>query len=64
MTDARSGARFPQETKPGRLVTKIFFADDFESYRASQIDVERFVSDTHRTATQFDGWPSLSVTSS
>jgi hypothetical protein len=36
-----------------RLVTKIFFADDFESHRATQIDVKRLVGDTHRTTTQF-----------
>ena len=54
MTHARSGTRFPQETKPRRLVTEIFFTDDFQSHRASQIDVECLVGDTHRTATQFD----------
>ena len=54
MTDARRRTRFPQETKPRRFVTEIFFADDFKCHGASQIDVKRLVSDTHRTATQLD----------
>jgi hypothetical protein len=57
MTDARGRTRFPQEAKPRRLVNEIFFADDFESHGATQIDVERLVSDTHRTPTQFHRLP-------
>ncbi len=57
VTDAGRRTRFAQETKPSRFVTEIFFADDFQSHGASQIDVERFVSDPHRTATQLDRFP-------
>ena len=53
MTHARSRTRFPQETKPRSLVTKIFFADEFESHGAMQIDVKRLVGHTHRTPAQF-----------
>src|SRR5215468_456480 len=49
--------RFPQETKPGRLVTEISLADDFERHGTLQIDVERLVSNPHRTATQLDRFP-------
>src|SRR5262249_29781981 len=51
--------RFPQETKPGRLVTEISLADDFERDGTLQIDVECLVSDPHRTATQLDRIPVL-----
>src|SRR4029077_12217178 len=34
-----------------------FFADEFQCNGASQIDVERFVSHAHRTATQLDRFP-------
>ena len=57
MTDAGRRAGFAQKTKPRRFVTEIFLADDFQCHRASQIDVERFVSDSHRTATQLDRFP-------
>src|ERR1700752_4977471 len=50
-------ARFPQKPQPGRFITKISLADDFQRHRASQIDVERFVSDTHGAATQLDWFP-------
>src|SRR5215469_16768465 len=49
--------RFPQETKPGRLVTEISLADDFKRHGTLQIDVECLVSDRHRTATQLDWFP-------
>src|SRR6516165_4128199 len=45
---------FAQKAKPRRFISEILFTDDFQSHRASQIDVERFVSDPHRTATQLD----------
>ena len=45
MAKTRRRARFAQKTKPSRFVTEIFFVDDFQCHRASQIDVERFVSD-------------------
>ena len=54
MTDAGRRARFSQETKPRRFVTEIFFADDLQCHGAAQIDVERFVCDAHRAATQLD----------
>ena len=57
MTNARRRAGFAQKTKPRRFVTEISLADDFQCHGASQIDVERFVSDTHRTATQLDRFP-------
>ena len=57
MTNARRRARFAQKTKPRRFVTEISFADDFQCHGAVQIDVERFVSDPHRTATQLDRFP-------
>src|SRR6516164_9654774 len=49
--------RSPQETKPGRLVTEILLADDFKRHGTLQIDVERAVSNPHRTATQLDRFP-------
>ena len=54
MTDASRCACFTQETKPRRFVTEIFLADDFQCHGASKIDVERFVGDAHRAATQLD----------
>jgi hypothetical protein len=51
---ARRRARFAQETKPRRFVTEIFPADDFQGHRTPQIDIEGFVSDPHRAATQLD----------
>src|SRR5262249_1048271 len=64
MSHLCSRPRFPQETKPGRLVTEISLADDFERHGTLQIDVERLVSNPHRTATQLDRFPSSPVTSS
>ena len=57
VTDAGRRTRFAQETKPSRFVTEISFADDFQCHGAPQIDIERFVSDPHRTATQLDRFP-------
>ena len=57
MADARRRAGFAQKTKPRRFITEILFADDFQCHRAVQIDVKRFVSDSHRTATQLDRFP-------
>ena len=59
MAEARRRAGFAQETKARRFVTEIFFADDLQCHGASKIDVERFVSDPHRTATQLDRFPVL-----
>ena len=64
VTDAGRRTGFAQKTKPRRFITEISFADDFQCHRASQIDVERFVSDPHRTATQLDRFPVFALTSS
>src|SRR5262245_15519172 len=47
-------AGFAQKTKPRRFITEILFADDFQRHRALEINVERLVSDPHRTATQLE----------
>src|ERR1700722_4162001 len=47
-------AGFAQKAKLCRLITEISLADDFQCHQASQIDVERFVSDAHCTAPQLD----------
>ena len=57
MTDAGRRPRLAQETKPCRLITEIVFAYDLQCHGAVQIDVEGFVSDAHRTATQLDRFP-------
>jgi hypothetical protein len=57
MPQPRRCAGFAQKTKPRRFITEILFTDDLQRHRASEIDVERFVSDPHRAATQFDRFP-------
>src|SRR5262249_47560637 len=57
MPNAGRHARLAQKTKPRRFIPEILFADDLQSHRASEIDVERFVSDPHGTATQLDWFP-------
>src|SRR6478672_2582015 len=57
MPNTGRGSRLAQKSKPRRFVTEIFFADDFQCHGAVQIDVESFVSDPHRTATQLDRFP-------
>src|SRR6516162_1160984 len=57
MPQPSSRAGFAQKTKPRRFITEISFADDLQGHRASEIDVERFVSDPHCTATQLDRFP-------
>src|ERR1700746_313921 len=52
MPQPRRCAGFAQETKPRRFITEILFADDLQRHWASEIDVERLVSDSHRSATQ------------
>src|ERR1700694_3175585 len=54
MPQPRSRTGFTQKTKPRRFITEISLADDFQCHGAVQIDVERFVSDPHRTATQLN----------
>src|SRR6516165_6099187 len=46
--------RLAQKAKPRRFIPKISIADDFQCHGTVQIDVERLVSDPHRTATQLD----------
>src|SRR5580704_10105772 len=57
MPQSRCRTGFAQKTEPGRFVTEIFFADDLQCHWALQIDIERFVSDSHRTATQLNRFP-------
>src|SRR5271165_5604996 len=57
MPNAGRRTRLAQKAKPRRFIPEILFADDLQSHRASEIDVERFVSDPHRTATQLDRFP-------
>ena len=57
VADAGRCTRFAQKTKPSRFVTEISFADDFQCHGALQIDIERFVSNAHRTATQLERFP-------
>src|ERR1700751_6025202 len=59
VTDAGCRPGLAQKTKPRRFITEIALADDFQRHGASQIDVEGFVSDPHRTATQLDRFPVL-----
>src|SRR5215467_12804750 len=46
-----------QKPQASRFITEILFTDDLQRHRASEIDVERFVSNPHRAATQLDGFP-------
>ena len=57
MAQTRCRPGLAQKAKPRRFIPEILFADDLQSHRASEIDVERFVSDPHRTATQLDRFP-------
>src|ERR1700739_128789 len=45
---------FPQKTQSGRFIADIFFTDDFEGYRKSQIDIESLISDAHGAPAQLD----------
>src|ERR1700724_2391919 len=57
MPQPRRRTGFAQKAKPRRFITEISLADDFQCHGAVQIDVERLVSDPHRTATQLDRFP-------
>ena len=59
VTGARRRAGFAQKTQASRFITETLFTDDLQRHRASEIDVERFVSDSHRTATQLDRFPAF-----
>ena len=56
---AGSRTRLAQKTKPSRFILEILFTDDLQRHRASEIDVERLVSDPHRAATQLDRFPAF-----
>src|SRR5580704_56647 len=57
MSQPRSCACFTQKTKSRCFITHVLLADDLQCYGTAQIDVERLVSDAHRTATQLDWLP-------
>ena len=57
MTDACRCTGFAQKAESRRFIAEVSLADDLQSHGAAQIDVERFVSDPHRTATQLDRSP-------
>jgi hypothetical protein len=57
MPQPRRRAGFAQETKPRRFVAQVLLADDLQSHGTAQIDIERLVSDPHRTPTQLDRFP-------
>src|SRR6516165_6169451 len=59
MPNAGRRPRLAQKTKPRRFIAEISLVDDFQRHRAVEIDVERFVSDPHRTATQLDRLPAF-----
>src|SRR6266404_8784391 len=54
MPQLRRRTGFAQKAKPRRFIAEVSLADDFQCHRAVQIDVERLISDSHRTATQLD----------
>jgi hypothetical protein len=54
VTDARGRPRLAQKTKPRRFIPEVSFVNDLQCHRAVQIDVERLVGDSHRTATQLN----------
>jgi hypothetical protein len=56
---AGGGTCLAQETKLGRFVTQISFAYDLQGNRTPQIDIERFVGDTHGPTPQLDWSASL-----
>src|SRR5260370_13955292 len=57
MPQPRRRTGFPQKTKARRFVVEISCADDLQRHRAAQIDIERFVSDAHCSATQLNRLP-------
>src|SRR5215831_9720853 len=59
MPNAGRRTRLAQKAKPRRFIPEIVFTDDLQRHRASEIDVERFVSDPHRAATQLDRFPAF-----
>src|SRR5271165_7409498 len=54
MPQPRRRTGFAQKAKPRRFIAEVSLAYDFQCHRAVQIDVERLISDSHRTATQLD----------
>src|SRR5271165_5839241 len=57
MPKPRRCAGLTEKTQPRRFIPEVFFVDDLQCNRAVQIDVERLVGDSHRTATQLDRFP-------
>jgi hypothetical protein len=57
MAKPRRRPGFAQKAKPRRFITDVLFVDDLQCHPAVQIDVERFVGDSHRTATQLHRLP-------
>src|SRR5262249_44932809 len=57
VTNARCCTGFAQKTKPRRFIAQVPFANNLQGHRVSQIDVERLVSDPHRSSTQLDRFP-------
>src|SRR6516162_4680638 len=54
MPEPRRRTGLAHKTKPRRFISEISLADDFQCDGTVQIDVERFISDPHRTPTQLD----------
>src|SRR6516164_3153061 len=54
VANAGGGTCLAQETKLGRFVAQISFAYDLQSHRTTQVNVKRFVGDTHCPTTQLD----------
>jgi hypothetical protein len=57
MPQPRSCAGFTQKAEPRRFITDVPLTDDLQCHGATQIDIERLVSDPHCAATQFDRFP-------
>src|SRR6516165_7165387 len=54
VADAGGGPRLAQETKLDRYVAQIAIANDLQSHRTPEIDIERLVGDAHGATTQLD----------
>src|ERR1700756_6013581 len=57
MSQPRSCACFTQKAKSRRFITDVPLTDDLQCDGATQIDIERLVSDPHRAATQLNRFP-------
>ena len=54
MPQPRCRPGFAQKPQASRFITETLFTDDLQRHRALEIDVERFVSNPHRPATQLE----------